>query len=104
VKVIIFGASGMVGAGALLEALDDARVEHVLTVGRKPTDIHHAKLEEYQAVYDGIGLLYPMLRRLLPGAVTNTVTLGRALLRVATDGYPSRVLEGRDINAAGDPA
>jgi len=218
-KVIIFGATGMVGAGALLEALDDARVEHVLTVGGKPTGIRHAKLEEivhpdyydysslqprwadydacffclgttsvgkaeaeyrritydltlaaarsmvavnpamvfcyvsgtgtdgtasgrvmwarvkgetenallelgfkgaymfrpgyiqplrgvrsgtrwYQAVYDGIGLLYPALRRLLPGAVTNTVTLGRALIRVAADGYPIRVLEGRDINAS----
>ena len=33
--------------------------------------------------------------------MTNTATLGRALLRVAAEGYPTRVLEGRDINAAG---
>jgi len=211
----------MLGAGTLLEALDDPRVEHVLTVGRKPTGLRHARLEEvvhrdffdysslesrwpefdaclfclgvtsvglaeaayrrltydltlaaarsmvganprmvfcyvsgtgtdssargrvmwarvkgqtenallalpfkeaymfrpgyvqpmrgvrsstrwYQAVYTAIGLLYPLLRRLLPGAVTNTVTFGRALIHVAADGYPTKILEGRDINQAGD--
>ena len=50
------------------------------------------------------GVLYPVLRRLMPGAVTNTVTIGRALIRVAEAGYPARILEGRDINRVGDPA
>ena len=50
------------------------------------------------------GPLYPLLRRLAPGAVTTTATLGRALLRVAAHGYLRRVLEGRDINAVGDSA
>ena len=218
-KVVVFGTTGMVGKGVLLECLDDPRVTKVLTVGRSSAGVRHEKLEEvlhsdfedytaiedklsgydacffclgttsvgkaeaeyrritydltlaaarsmvavnpamvfcyvsgtgtdgtasgrvmwarvkgetenallelgfkgaymfrpgyiqplrgvrsgtrwYQAVYDGIGLLYPALRRLLPGAVTNTVTLGRALIRVAADGYPIRVLEGRDINAS----
>ena len=45
-KVIIFGATGMIGAGTLLECLDDARVERVLAVVRKPTGVRHAKLEE----------------------------------------------------------
>jgi hypothetical protein len=31
-KVVIFGATGMVGKGALLECLDDRRVESVLIV------------------------------------------------------------------------
>jgi hypothetical protein len=56
----------------------------------------------YQAAYDLIGPLYPLLRRVAPGAVTNTETLGRALINVAADGNPTRVLEGRDINMAGD--
>jgi hypothetical protein len=55
----------------------------------------------YQAVYDVVGPLYPLLRRLAPGVVTNTETIGRALIRVAADGSPTRVLEGRDINASG---
>lgn len=45
-KVIIFGATGMVGRGALLECLDDERVESVLLVSRHPVDISHAKVRE----------------------------------------------------------
>jgi uncharacterized protein YbjT (DUF2867 family) len=45
-RVVIFGATGMVGAGALLECLDDARVESVLAVGRHPTGVRHPKLSE----------------------------------------------------------
>ena len=219
-RVVLFGATGMVGAGALLECLDDARAERVLAVVRTPTGVRHPKLEEvlhrdfydysalqprwagfdaclfslgttsvgkteaeyrritydltlaaarsmvavnprmvfcyvsgtgtdgtargrvmwarvkgetenailalgfrgaymfrpgyiqplrgvqsatrwYQAAYDVVGALYPVLRRLLPGLVTDSVTLGRALLRVAADGYAKPVLEGRDINQAG---
>jgi uncharacterized protein YbjT (DUF2867 family) len=220
VKVVLFGATGMIGAGTLLECFADPHVERVLAVVRKPTGSRHAKLEEvvhsdfydftalqprwpefdaclfclgvtsvgmdepayrritldltlaaarsmaavnpnlvfcyvsgagtdssargrtmwarvkgetenallalpfksaymfrpgyiqpmkgvrsstrwYQMVYDVVGPLYPLLRRLAPGVVTNTETIGRALIRVAEEGYPSRVLEGRDINASG---
>ncbi len=45
-KVIVFGATGMVGAGVLRECLLDAGVERVLTVGRRATGIHHEKLRE----------------------------------------------------------
>ena len=45
-RVAIFGASGMVGGGVLLECLDDPRVASVLVVGRTPTGVRHAKLEE----------------------------------------------------------
>ena len=45
-RVVIFGATGMVGTGVLLECLDDARVEHVLLVSRHPTDISHPKIRE----------------------------------------------------------
>ena len=220
-KVILFGATGMIGAGALIECFGDPRVERVLAVVRKPTGSRHPKLEEvvhsdfhhysalqprwpefdaclfclgvtsvgmdeapyrritfdltmaaarsmadvnpamvfcylsgagthagsrtmwrrvkgdtenallalpfkaaymfrpgyiqpmkgvrsstrwYQTAYDVIGPLYPLLRRVAPGSVTNTETLGRALIGVAADGYSTRVLEGRDINVAGDRA
>jgi len=46
VKVVLFGATGMIGAGALLECLDDPRVTRVLAVVRTPTGVRHAKLEE----------------------------------------------------------
>ena len=45
-RVILFGASGMVGAGVLLECLDDARVRSVLAVGRTPCGVTHPKLQE----------------------------------------------------------
>src|SRR5258708_6630450 len=45
-KVVIFGATGMVGKGVLLECLEDARVEHVLLVSRHPTDVSHSKIRE----------------------------------------------------------
>jgi uncharacterized protein YbjT (DUF2867 family) len=47
-KVIIFGATGMVGQGALREALLDPDVTAVLTVGRRKTGQTHAKLREIE--------------------------------------------------------
>jgi uncharacterized protein YbjT (DUF2867 family) len=45
-KVILFGATGMVGQGVLRECLLDADIESVLAVGRSPTGQRHAKLRE----------------------------------------------------------
>jgi uncharacterized protein YbjT (DUF2867 family) len=45
-KVILFGATGMVGHGVLRECLLDPGVEGVLVVGRSPTGQRHAKLRE----------------------------------------------------------
>ncbi|MEU5865132.1 NAD(P)H-binding protein [Nonomuraea sp. NPDC047529] len=45
-RVIIFGATGMVGRGVLRECLLDERVTAVLTVGRSPTGTVHGKLRE----------------------------------------------------------
>jgi uncharacterized protein YbjT (DUF2867 family) len=45
-KVIVTGASGMVGKGVALECLEHADVESILVVGRSPCGIEHEKLEE----------------------------------------------------------
>lgn len=45
-KVILFGATGMVGQGALRECLRDPRVERILSVGRRSTGQRHEKLDE----------------------------------------------------------
>jgi hypothetical protein len=55
-KVILFGATGMVGQGVLQECLCSGEVAGVLSIGR------------------------------------------RAMIHVARDGAPKRVLENRDIN------
>ncbi len=43
-KVIVFGATGMVGQGVLLECLADPAVESILSVGRSPSGLTHPKL------------------------------------------------------------
>jgi uncharacterized protein YbjT (DUF2867 family) len=45
-KVLLFGASGMVGQGVLRECLLDARVERVISIVRTRTGQQHAKLSE----------------------------------------------------------
>jgi uncharacterized protein YbjT (DUF2867 family) len=46
VKVLIFGATGMVGQGVLRECLAASDVESVTTIGRTPTGQQHLKLRE----------------------------------------------------------
>lgn len=45
-KVLLFGATGMVGQGALLECLDAPDVSLVQCVGRSATRLAHAKLRD----------------------------------------------------------
>jgi uncharacterized protein YbjT (DUF2867 family) len=45
-NVVLFGASGMVGHGVLLECLDEPGVSRVVSVVRRPTGITNAKLTE----------------------------------------------------------
>ena len=48
IKIIITGATGMVGEGVLHEALNSDYIEEVLVIGRKPTGYVHPKLKEFQ--------------------------------------------------------
>jgi hypothetical protein len=45
-NVVIFGATGMVGHGALLECIDDPRVKSILVIGRMTVGVTHPKVEE----------------------------------------------------------
>ena len=56
------------------------------------------KTRLYRVFYALAAPLYPVLRRLFPRLVTTTENVGRALIRVAATGYPSRILETEDIN------
>lgn len=215
-KVIVFGATGMIGQGVLRECLLDGGVEQVLTIGRTPTGRQHRKLRDlvwtnlydlsgmeselhgfdacffclgvsavgmteeqytrvtydltmsvaavlsrinpemtfvfvsaagasseesgamwarvrgrtenalfrlplrayvfrpglirplhgiksrtrlYNAVYVTMAPVMPLLERLFPGHVTTTEQIGRAMMRVARDGFPRKVLHTIDINA-----
>jgi hypothetical protein len=45
-KVIITGATGMIGKGVMLECLDHEAIDEVLVIGRNPVDMEHHKLKE----------------------------------------------------------
>ena len=58
-RIILFGATGMIGRGVLLECLAAPDVSHVLSIGRRVTDVQHVKLTQVVhddfADYSGIG-------------------------------------------------
>jgi N-acetyl-gamma-glutamylphosphate reductase len=47
IRVIVFGATGMVGEGVLMTALSHDDVESVLVVGRRSCMVTHHKLHKY---------------------------------------------------------
>lgn len=47
IKIIITGATGMVGEGVLMECLENPHVSEILSVSRKPSGKKHVKLKEY---------------------------------------------------------
>src|SRR5216684_6578250 len=57
-----------------------------------------SKTRWYQALYDVMGPLYPILRRLFPRYVTTTVNIGRAMIHVAATGSLKQILSSADIN------
>lgn len=48
-KVILFGATGMVGKAVLRQCLIDPGVESVLSIGRKPSGVSYPKLRDLVA-------------------------------------------------------
>lgn len=57
-----------------------------------------SKTRSYRLFYAVLWPVMPILKRLLPGYVTTTEQLGRAMIAVTRRGYPKKVLETRDIN------
>ncbi|MDX8140852.1 epimerase [Lentzea sp. BCCO 10_0061] len=57
-KIVVFGASGMVGQGALRECLLDPAVDSVVTVGRSPSAVADPKLRH--VVHADFGDLSPV--------------------------------------------
>jgi uncharacterized protein YbjT (DUF2867 family) len=58
-----------------------------------------SKVGWYAALYTAVKPLYPVLRRMLPGSMTTTEQLGRAMLAVARTRPEQRILASREINA-----
>jgi uncharacterized protein YbjT (DUF2867 family) len=58
-----------------------------------------SRTASYRAFYTLLGPLMPLLRRAFPQFLTTTEQVGKAMLKVARDGAPQRVLQTSDINA-----
>jgi uncharacterized protein YbjT (DUF2867 family) len=57
-----------------------------------------SKTPQYRAFYAVLAPMYPLLRRLAPRYVTTSVDVGRALIRLAAEGYPRPIVYTEDIN------
>jgi uncharacterized protein YbjT (DUF2867 family) len=83
-KVILFGATGMIGQGALRECLLDPEVERVLAVGRSVTGQQHPKLVElvHSNLYD-----FEPIASLLEGYDTCLFCLGVSSSGMTEEAY-----------------
>jgi uncharacterized protein YbjT (DUF2867 family) len=64
----------------------------------QPMNGIRSKTKLYQALYDVVGPLFPIIQRLFPTHVTTTVKIGRAMIELSAKGYGKRILENPDIN------
>jgi uncharacterized protein YbjT (DUF2867 family) len=59
-----------------------------------------SKTPAYRIFYVVAKPLLPLLRRAMPNLILTTAQIGQAMLNVARKGYPTPVLESKDIRAA----
>ena len=59
-----------------------------------------SRTRSYRVLYALARPVFPMVRALAPGQLTDTARLGRAMISVVKHGYPKTVLGTKDINAA----
>ena len=57
-----------------------------------------SKTKFYQFFYTLLNPIFPLLKSTFPQSITTTEQLGRAMLKVALQGYPKSILESKDIN------
>ena len=68
----------------------------------EPMDGIQSKTPLYRRFYSTLGPVFPLLRRAFPNYVLSTRQIGRAMLNIARRGYPTHILEARDIRDAAD--
>lgn len=64
-----------------------------------PMHGERSRTTAYRVLYAIARPLLPLLKRVMPGQIVTTEQFGRAMLLVARQGAPKRVLESADINA-----
>ena len=83
-KVALFGATGMIGSGALIECMESADVNQVLSITRRPAGRQHAKLKE---VVHADFLDYTTLARELAGTDVCFFCLGISAAGKSEEAY-----------------
>jgi uncharacterized protein YbjT (DUF2867 family) len=58
-----------------------------------------SKTRSYRMFYAVAGPLLPLIGKLFPNSMTTTEQMGRAMIAVAAQGAPRKILENKDINA-----
>ena len=64
-----------------------------------PAHGERSRTTAYRVLYSATKPLLPLLKRVWPNQILTTEQFGRAMLTVARQGAPKRVLESSDINA-----
>jgi uncharacterized protein YbjT (DUF2867 family) len=57
-----------------------------------------SKTKLYQTFYTVLNPILPLLKSVFPQYITSTEQLGRAMLRVAKQGFPKNIIENKDID------
>ncbi|MGB2959680.1 MAG: NAD-dependent epimerase/dehydratase family protein [Bacteroidota bacterium] len=84
IRAILFGATGMVGNGVLIECLEHPDVKSVLSVSRKGSGLKHEKLEE---VLHGDFLDYSAIEGKLKGYNACFFCLGVSSVGISREDY-----------------
>jgi uncharacterized protein YbjT (DUF2867 family) len=58
-----------------------------------------SRTRSYRIAYNILAPLLPLIIRLLPKYATTTEQIGKAMLAVTRNGYPTQILQTRDINS-----
>ncbi len=67
----------------------------------QPVDGVRSKVGWYRVVYALMGPMFPVLGKIFPKHVTTSARVGRAMLKVAREGFASPVVEEAEINQLG---
>ncbi|NML97596.1 hypothetical protein HHL24_06480 [Paraburkholderia sp. RP-4-7] len=88
-RIVLIGATGMVGQGVLHACLDARDVTEIIVVGRRaPHDYEDPQ----------INIVITAVRRIWPSSVLTTRIIGDAMLNVVHRGMPPRaILRPTDI-------
>jgi uncharacterized protein YbjT (DUF2867 family) len=86
-NVVLFGASGMVGQGVMIECLDDPDVRRVVSVVRRPTGVSHPNLPKLTEIVHADFFDYTAIEPALRDADACFFCLGVSSVGMTEDDY-----------------